>query len=385
MESLNLLTSVAVAIALLTACDSSPGGTSGAPATGQGDQVGPVAIVEFDGETYELVPSEQTAARVESAMPGTSDIPDQLRLRPPDVRFPDQVYQFEDDGRDYLPDPFAEFVVDVALDEPTEVALLDRRLTPAAREALGYPSFFAHDVEDGRWTFLISADGPTRVDALKLAYRLAADSWDGETPEARLSAIQSGVALVPEFLDRGGIGHTLSPPALDTLPERFRIGQSISQIDGNYITTVLVAPEGQTFDGSKVWTVLHSAGLPWGDMDHFHWPDPTLQADYLFDVWVDDGNYGYALPELIASGEQDFISLAFAFNIARSPDPNHVYREMQRAVDFTRDRLGGFTVYLLDDQFVMGPEDHLAAIETVTEFLASHGLRPGQSAVLRLN
>ena len=47
----------------------------------------------------------------------------------------------------------------------------------------------------------------------------------------------------------------------------------------------LAAPDGTLFDGRDIWDVMLCLGLPWGDMDLFHWNNPSDHGDdHLFSV-----------------------------------------------------------------------------------------------------
>ena len=110
---------------------------------------------------------------------------------------------------------------------------------------------------------------------------------------------------------------------------------------------VLAAPPGQPFDGRKIWDVMLSLGLEWGDFDLFNWVNTTRNGDdWYFSVSTSTAP-GYFLPEEIAKNQFAANDLIFSFTIPRSSQPQAVYTAMARAADYSQSRLGG---QLLDQQ-----------------------------------
>jgi cell division protein ZipA len=162
-------------------------------------------------------------------------------------------------------------------------------------------------------------------------------------------------------------------------------GQRFAEAHGDAAVDALIvlqAPARARFDGRRVWDALGALGLEWGDMDVFHWPNPTeLGDDALFDVWTSTPP-GYFLPEEIQAGRLHVEDLVFGFRIARCPDPHAVLSQMVEAARFAQRQLGG---RLLDEH--EQPYDETAGqaqVRQVLDRLAQAGLRPGESTTLRL-
>lgn len=137
-------------------------------------------------------------------------------------------------------------------------------------------------------------------------------------------------------------------------------------------------------DGKRVWNLLHSMGFKWGDMDCFQWADETGQTDYLIWVEVHDGVYGYAIPEHIAYGSQNFGAVFFSFDPSRTPSPIHVLGEMLRAVAFFQKETGSRVAARIDGEVVDGAEQLIEAVKAIVDGLEALGVAPGSDSVCRL-
>lgn len=97
-----------------------------------------------------------------------------------------------------------------------------------------------------------------------------------------------------------------------------------------------------------------------------------------------DNQYGYAIPEYIADGRQNFAAVSFSFNPSRTPSPLHVLDEMLKAVAFFQKETGSRVAARIDGEVVDGAEQLIEAVQTLSDGLAALGVEPGSSSVCRL-
>ena len=138
------------------------------------------------------------------------------------------------------------------------------------------------------------------------------------------------------------------------------------------------------FKGREIWDKMRSLGLHWGDMDLFHWENPSSGAggdDHLFSVSTST-EPGYFLPENIAKGAVKTTDLVFSFSIPRSADPQQVLKNMYQAARYCQQKLGGQLVDAQGRPFRLAPE--LIKCQKIEQNLAQQKLRPGQGDALYL-
>jgi len=87
-----------------------------------------------------------------------------------------------------------------------------------------------------------------------------------------------------------------SPEECGTRAER--LGELHDIVEDRGVAVVLVAPEGQAFDGVALWDALASLGLHWGDMGLNHYENDSGGPgdDHIFSVGTSAAP-GYFLPE----------------------------------------------------------------------------------------
>jgi len=299
---------------------------------------------------------------------GKLDLPD----RPP-----------ADPDREYLPEPVSEWVVDVQfagdppLDPDAIVAVFDSRW----REILGGCSEYGRDTKTGRWTFLISADGPEKVDRFKMAFDYF-DRLDERAPlpsealyQKRLASITQEAAL----FGTATVTPSLSPG--EAAARSVTLRALTRELDKN-VTVRLKAPRGQRFSGRTIWDVMLCLGLEWGDLDCFHWVNPSgIGEDSFFSVETTTPP-GYFLPEQIAADRVAVEDLVFTFSIPRSPRPLEVFNSLARATEYARSRLGGTLEDGEGRPFDAAPARR--RIFTIIDRLKEAGFEPGQHATLLL-
>ncbi len=249
---------------------------------------------------------------------------------------------------EYLPDEKASWVLTAELPGPMASAKLNEMFSGACK--------YGRDA--GRWTFLVSSDAPKTVTALKLEYSYADGPYTAS--ELKKLSLAAAEAYKVEFTPSLGFVEGAAHSA--------EVAHLIEECEDRCATITLVAPP-EGFPGPAYWDALNSLGLEWGDMDCFHWNNPTdLGGDQLFSVQTNT-EPGYFLPEQLTTVED----LVFNFDVARTPFPDLVYAAMLRAAQYCQKRLGG-TVQ----------EEDPEVVARIVAALAEAGLTPGESAVLQL-
>lgn len=330
----------------------------------------------FESGDIALVPSSQTDARANAAMPGTADLAPLLRPVPPPVD-PDLLRQLSPDGPfDYGPDPVAEWSLTFEAEQPFDTAALAQQLYA---DPLTYARPMHHiRAPDGQITYLASSDAPPTGVALIPAWGLAGHN---EPDRAKILAGARALAETLAARPEGFAQPEISAKALQAQMDR---AAEVVAITPRQVLIAADHPEDQYWDGRKIWNLLHQLGLRWGDMDCFQWVDPTQQTDYLIWVEVEDDNLGYALPERIAAGQQHFRSIRFSFDILRTPSPAHVLDQLEQMAVICQQTLNCDLSAFLDQDPVadsVALRDGLARAEAA---LAALGLKPGGSSVCRL-
>lgn len=281
---------------------------------------------------------------------------------------------------EYLPNPAVEWVVHAKVQQPLDSKSVKAKFGREWREEYGALTLFGRDVATGRWTYLISSDGPKKVDGLQFAWNYH-ESWSEDAvidpPElydARIEAIKTAMASLTPATVHSDVA------SQDAYARAKRLSQINEQFDRHVIVS-LVAPRGKRFAGREVWDVMLCLGLRWGDMDCFHWDNETgVGGDYHFDVWTSTAP-GYFLPEEVAAGLVEVEDLVFSYSIPRSAAPADVFQRMMRAVKYAQERLGG-TIQGEDEQPL--DEDAVAEeIESIAEQLTQLGFAPGSNNALR--
>lgn len=322
-----------------------------------------------------LEPSSYTAERSERAMPGTAAIEQVLTLTQPPA--PLEVAVPEDE-RDYGPDPVAEYAL--RFDAPRTFSCKEMN---EALSKIEWPSHLERPdyyvvTPSGQTTFLVSLYGPSEGVALIPAWGLrdlhpaeciAASAKKltkllSERPFGFKATSKISVADIEAQVDRAAEIQAVAPERVECL--------------------VYLEKAEDKLDGKRVWNLLHSMGFNWGDMDCFQWADETGQTDYLIWVEVYDGRYGYAIPEYIAGGSQNFGAVSFSFNPSRTPSPVHVLGEMLKAVAFFQQETGSKVAARIDGEVVDGAEELFSAVQAVVDRLAALGVTPGSDSVCRL-
>jgi len=280
--------------------------------------------------------------------------------------------------RDYGPDPIAEYALAMPARAVFPVAQLNSAITTELRRYFALPTLYVRTPE-GRVTYMVSANAPKQATEIIAGWGLGAEDKDlVKTIAVGAQGLVGWLATRPE-------GFAVVKPDTAKIATQYQAARRIIEIEPNDVAIVAWPKQsGQRFDGKKLWRTLHALGLRWGDMDQFQWLDPTDQTDYLFWAEVDDGEFGYALPEEIAAGRQNFRSVCFTFNIARTPHGAHVLGEMARAAEAFARELDCQLTFVIDRAPAPGLRALKIAVRVVGEKLRVCGVKPGSSPVCML-
>ncbi len=294
-----------------------------------------------------------------------------------DIKLPNQSRV---DTDDYLPSTALEWVVHATFEDSLAAKEVASRFGKDWRAKYGGLTIYGLDASTGNWTFLISADGPKRVSGLQFAWTYYA-SWSDDqelaSPEmyrSRISAVESGLNEM-----------TTTKVRAEVEPEEaFKKAQFLSTLTERFDRSVavrVVAPAGKRFSGKELWDVMLCLGLRWGDMDCFHWQNPSGYGDnYFFSVWTST-RPGYFLPEEVAADRVQVEDLIFGYSIPRSGDPVAVFSRMVKAAKYAQKRLGG-TITGQDDR-PFNSAATLKEIQTIADELTKLGFKPGSDNALR--
>lgn len=335
--------------------------------------------MKYDEQELYIAPSTASASRTKVLPTEPSEDARHVlgRIEPP-------VPGKDEEQRDYLPDENVEWVVDVKFIDGLRV---DPEAVSAAfgrdwEQEFGRFTFYGLDADTGHWSFLVSADGPQAVRAIKLAFDYV-DVLDDDADLPTEKDFERRLREIPAKLGKVGIlkntTPNLSPVAAQ---ERAKELRSLKRELDLSSVLILKAPAGKTFNGKVVWDVMLCLGLKWGDMDGFHWEnDSEIGADSVFSVSTTTPP-GYFLPEEVAADRVHVEDLVFSFSVPRSSQPVEVFDSMSRGVEYCRKRLDGM---ILDEN---GKPADLPAlrqrIADVAQQLEKAGLPPGSDSALRL-
>lgn len=324
---------------------------------------------------FYLTTSGESEKRANSVLPTEGTEYTIHALKPIELRSEEHT-----EPKQYLPSLSTEWVIQATLTNAVEVRKVAKAFDRKWRERYGGMTIYGRDIKNGRWTFLISADGPEQVDSLQFAWPYFA-TWSEQqqamTPEAfreRLDAVKRTLSSVVPAEVRSSI------TPRDAAARAVSLSTLTEQLDQE-VNIRLISAAGKPFHGREVWDVMLSLGLRWGDMDCFHWENPSgVGDDYFFSVWTSTAP-GYFLPEVIATGDVAYEDLIFGFSISRTADPVVVFERMITAVRYAQKRLGG-AVLMIDGQ----PLDESAVRRKIEESVAqltASGFKPGSDNALR--
>lgn len=286
------------------------------------------------------------------------------------------------EGRDYLPNEATEWILDIEWSgSPSlESTQVNKAFAANWKAEYGHATLCGFDPHRKRWTFLQSAIAPKRLNRLKLAIPLFPSEDNPGLPTVEdLRMREAAGKLRAERFGKAAV--TPNIPAEDAVRRAQQLRQLKQTLDLNF-DLILAAPSREPFDGLKIWDVMLCLGLRWGDMDLFHWRNPSDQGDdSFFSVWTSTPP-GYFLPEEIAVGKVRAQDLVFGFSVPRCARPNQVLESMLRGVGYARERLGGTVVDAEGRPADFEFSRH--QVSKVADELAKVGFPPGSENALHL-
>jgi cell division protein ZipA len=243
----------------------------------------------------------------------------------------------------------------------------------------GRPQIYGKAATDGHWTFVQAGDAPDFYTELAFAWRLVEDSEETAQPTSatdlasHLSALRNRLSVLGE--------PDLTPSATpETAVQTARGLVELKTTCDRQAVIVLRATPDSPFDGRKIWDVMMSLGLRWGDMDIFHWTNTSDNGDdSFFSVWTSTPP-GYFLPEQIAADRVKTADLIFGFSIPRCAAPQSVFSSMVKAAEYTKQRLGG--ELLNGDRHPLDVAGQQKEISVIEERLKAAGFQPGLQSTL---
>jgi cell division protein ZipA len=283
--------------------------------------------------------------------------------------------------RDYLPNEATEWILDIEWSESPSLGSSQVISVFEAdwKEKYGYGELCGFDPDRKRWTFLRSGYAK-RLSRLKLSKQLFISNDNPEIPTVELlRLIEAGAKLRAERFGKASVTPRIS--AEEAVRKARRLQELKESLDLNF-GLVLAAPSKAPFDGRQIWDVMLCLGLRWGDMDLFHWDNPSDQGDDAFFSVRTSTPPGYFLPEQIAAGKVRVENLIFGFSVPRCARPKQVLESMLRGIDYACERLGG-TVVDAEGQ----PADFefsRTQVGKVADGLARVGFPPGSEDALHL-
>jgi len=357
-----LLPSLLLGAQLLAACQSKPTEQASAPGT-DGLYVSPSGA--SDERAYALLPEK-----------GSEDASQLLHYPParPQPAAPDSA-------KEYFANPRYDWIIQVQPTRPLRRHEVLAQFGGQWLEQHAHPQLYGRATSNGLWTYLIATNSDSLFSEIALAWKL----FDERTPTPRpfraaeLTAFQQAVAQRAPALS-GRISRVNYSPTQAAAASQ----QLADFVTTNDLDALIVLKADTLFEGRAIWDKMRSLGLHWGDMDLFHWENPTTDAggdDHLFSVFTST-EPGYFLPEHIAKGEIKTTDLVFSFSIPRSAAPRQVLENMYQAAKYCQQKLGGQLVGADGQPFKLSTE--VDKCQRVTENLARKKLRPGYDDTLYL-
>ena len=281
---------------------------------------------------------------------------------------------------DYLPSSALEWIVHASLEKPLDAKVVAARFGKDWRAKFGGLAIYGLDTATDHWTFLVSADGPQQVSGLQFAWTYYA-SWSEDSELASPEMYRSRLKAVESELNELTPSKVSSEVEPQDAFERAKYLSTLNERFDRSVAVRLAAPQGKRFSGREIWDVMLCLGLRWGDMDCFHWQNPSGYGDdFFFSVWTST-QPGYFLPEEVAADRVNVEDLVFGYSIPRNADPVIVYDRMVNAVEYAQKRLGGSITG--EDGRPLDTKATLNEIRSITDELSKLGFKPGSDNALR--
>jgi cell division protein ZipA len=324
-----------------------------------------------------LFPESVSKARAARAMPERPSENARALLVVPDIA---EAADRESD--DYPPNRDVDWVIDIEFPEGIRLTRnqVQSHFDQPFLKSISGAMIYGLCSTTGKWTYVAAGDAPEPYSRIALAKSLTHYTGDDEpVPESELQKMLAAVSERSSRV-RGAVVHP-DETSHDAAARSKRLAQ-LKRHCGQEIVLVLAASPPSNFEGRDIWDVMLCLGLEWGDMDLFHWRNPTDSGhDSFFSVWTTTPP-GYFLPEEIAAGDGDTTDLVFGYEPARCSAPPHVFDQMIAAARYAQSRLGG---QILDETGHAANIDILKQkIAAIVRALEAAGFPPGAESTLRL-
>lgn len=317
----------------------------------------------------------QSANRIEKlplnkSSEDASDILDESQLQIPIV-----------DKVEYKANPNREWIIELAI--PNGGTIKQEKLY----ELFDYDwrtnfssTIYGHSPENNRWTYALAGNAPKTYDQIQVAIGLL-NIFNEENPSYDQKKLERYIIELKKRLKN----HSLAFDLKETESKETAIEKSKQLVKLNELfdKDILIGLQSENrFDGKKVWDVLQSLGLKWGDGDLFHWNNSSEYAsDQHFSVWTST-EPGYFLPEQIENGSMNPANLVFGFSIPRSADPINVYRILVNSVKYCQKRLGGENINRNGESY--NEQKELMELAKLIKQMNDNGIIPGSDNALIL-
>ena len=322
-----------------------------------------------------IAAAPESEARAAKLLPTTGS-EDQSSL----LKIPDLPVVPEGD-ENFQPDPKVDWAVTATFPPGTklEKAVLLGGFSQKWLQKHGSPEIYGKGATDGLWTFVRAGGSPDFYTELAFAWRLVIDSEESAEPVSAADLVTYLAALRDRLsvLGEPDLKPSSSPEAA-ALAARGLV--ELKTECGFQAVVVLNAPPEFPFDGRKIWDVMLSLGLKWGNMDLFHWVNSTEIGDDSFFSVETSTAPGYFLPEQVAANQVRTADLIFAFSVPRCAVPQSVFASMVKTAEYAKQRLGG---ELLDgDRRPLDVARGQKEIGAIEERLKAAGFQSGQGSTL---
>lgn len=284
---------------------------------------------------------------------------------------------------DVAPDPMAEWIGELVLTQPLELATVRAALPPRpGANAAGH--FVRAQTRAGAWEYV--EDETARGPYVRVAVEVSIVDIDEPVTAAELDR---EIAWTRTFL---GKLEAREPTVSMTRRQAIAKGESAFKLrkqlsdDDISIGLAIVAQNGKKFPARLVWDVVYSAGFRWGDGDYFHWvPTPNTDISQGIGMGGTSSEAGYFMPEWVArnDGSADVTDLEMSFNIARTWEPSAVFDVMVRAANYMARRLGG-TVVSVESGVPFDEKAARTKLHSTVKAMTNAGIKPGSSLALQV-
>jgi len=333
--------------------------------------------VRADDEKLQFLSAEESRARGDAVLPHGPSEDARHVLGSLDVH---RETGYDPDG-DFVANETVSWIVHVTFpgDPALPTAAVMERVERELKKHYTGLTIQGFDPAQKRWTYVIPSE-PAAVTRLQLSWRYV--SIEDDEPLATTGDFRDRLRGVTAAVSPLGDASVTAPVKPEDAVKRATHLRGLHERLDRAAGLRLAAPDGQRFDGRKVWDVLASLGLEWGDMDYFHWKNRGGVGDDAFFSVSTSTSPGYFLPEDVIAGRVQVEDLVFHFSIPRTHAPVAVFDALARAAAYAQKRLGG----TLHDESgeIAKLEPARAEVDRVARELAAAGFAPGSEAALQL-